>query len=123
MTTRPDVSLIDVSSYLPGEPIGADYYAQFADSDELRENLMFRAPSFRHHVGPDETLDGLLSELAAQAARSGAVIDERRSIRAAPRSPTARSTSPTSGARQATPSYRTLLKSALGALREGGTTG
>ena len=34
MTTRPDVSLIDVSSYLPGEPIGADYYAQFADSDE-----------------------------------------------------------------------------------------
>jgi 3-oxoacyl-[acyl-carrier-protein] synthase-3 len=52
---RPAVSLIDVSTYLPGEPIGADYYAQFAGSDELRDNVMFRAPKFRHHVGPDET--------------------------------------------------------------------
>ena len=52
---QPDVSLIDVSSYLPGEPIGADYYAQFAGSDELRDNVMFRGPKFRHHVGPDET--------------------------------------------------------------------
>ena len=33
------VSLIDVSTYLPGEPIGADYYAQFADSDDLRDNF------------------------------------------------------------------------------------
>ena len=49
------VSLIDVSTYLPGEPIGADYYAQFAGSDELRDNLMFHAPSSRHHVGLDET--------------------------------------------------------------------
>ena len=49
------VSLIDVSTYLPGEPISAEYYAQFAESDELRDNLMFRAPKFRHHVGPDET--------------------------------------------------------------------
>jgi 3-oxoacyl-[acyl-carrier-protein] synthase III len=49
------VSLIDVSTYLPGEPIGADHYAQFAASDELRENLMFRAPKFRHHVAEDET--------------------------------------------------------------------
>jgi 3-oxoacyl-[acyl-carrier-protein] synthase-3 len=65
MTTRPDVSLIDVSSYLPGEPIGADYYAQFADSDELRENVMFRAPSFRHHVAPDETAIDMV-ERAAQ---------------------------------------------------------
>ena len=45
------VSLIDVSTYLPGDPIGADYYAQFADSDDLRDNVMFRAPKFRHHVG------------------------------------------------------------------------
>ena len=64
MTTRPDVSLIDVSSYLPGEPIGADYYAQFADSDELRENVMFRAPSFRHHVGPDETATDMIERAA-----------------------------------------------------------
>lgn len=49
------VSLIDVSSYLPGEPIPAEYYAQFAESDELRENVMFRAPKFRHHVAPEES--------------------------------------------------------------------
>src|SRR5271166_3145896 len=53
--SKPSVSLIDVSTYLPGEPIGADYYAQFAESDDLRDNLMFRAPKFRYHVAPDET--------------------------------------------------------------------
>ena len=41
------VSLMDVSTYLPGDPIGAEYYAQFADSDDLRDNVMFRAPKFR----------------------------------------------------------------------------
>jgi 3-oxoacyl-[acyl-carrier-protein] synthase III len=54
------VSLIDVSSYLPGEPIGADYYAQFAESDELRDNVMFRAPTSRHHIGPDETATDMI---------------------------------------------------------------
>jgi 3-oxoacyl-[acyl-carrier-protein] synthase-3 len=49
------VSLRDVSSYLPGEPISADYYAQFAETDDLRDNVMFRAPKFRHHVAEDET--------------------------------------------------------------------
>jgi 3-oxoacyl-[acyl-carrier-protein] synthase-3 len=53
--SQPTVSLTDVSSYLPGKPLSADYYAQFADSGDLRDNLMFRAPKFRHHVGPDET--------------------------------------------------------------------
>jgi 3-oxoacyl-[acyl-carrier-protein] synthase-3 len=61
----PEVSLVDVSSYLPGEPIGADYYAQFAGSDELRDNVMFRAPAFRHHVGADETATDMV-ERAAQ---------------------------------------------------------
>lgn len=60
-----NVSLIDVSSYLPGEPIPADYYAQFAESDELRDNLMFRAPRFRHHVGADESAADMI-ERAAQ---------------------------------------------------------
>ncbi|SRX91988.1 3-oxoacyl-ACP synthase [Rhodococcus jostii RHA1] [Mycobacterium shimoidei] len=60
-----EVSLIDVSTYLPGEPIGADYYAQFAESDELRDNVMFRAPKFRHHVAPDETAVDMV-ERAAQ---------------------------------------------------------
>ncbi|OCB49812.1 3-oxoacyl-ACP synthase [Mycobacterium vulneris] len=49
------VSLIDVSTYLPGEPISAEYYAEFAESDDLRDTLMFRAPTFRHHVAPGET--------------------------------------------------------------------
>ncbi|HWT48988.1 MAG TPA: 3-oxoacyl-ACP synthase, partial [Mycobacterium sp.] len=53
--SQPSVSLVDVSTYLPGEPISADYYAQFAESDDLRDNIMFRAPKFRHHVAPDET--------------------------------------------------------------------
>ena len=53
--SKPSVSLIDVSTYLPGEPIGADYYAQFAESDDLHDNLMFRAPKFRHHVAPEES--------------------------------------------------------------------
>ncbi|OBF86049.1 3-oxoacyl-ACP synthase [Mycobacterium sp. 852002-51163_SCH5372311] len=59
------VSLIDVSTYLPGEPIGAEYYAQFAETDDLRDNLMFRAPKFRHHVAPDETAIDMV-ERAAQ---------------------------------------------------------
>src|SRR6201998_1161859 len=61
----PAVSLIDVSTYLPGEPISADYSAQFAESDELRDNVMFRAPKFRHHVAEDETAIDMI-ERAAQ---------------------------------------------------------
>jgi 3-oxoacyl-[acyl-carrier-protein] synthase III len=61
---KPNVSLIDVSTYLPGEPIPADYYAQFAESDELRENVMFRAPKFRHHVAPDESAIDMIERAA-----------------------------------------------------------
>jgi 3-oxoacyl-[acyl-carrier-protein] synthase-3 len=63
--TLKSVSLIDVSTYLPGDPIGAEYYAQFADSDELRDNLMFRAPRFRHHVAIDETAVDMVERAAA----------------------------------------------------------
>jgi 3-oxoacyl-[acyl-carrier-protein] synthase-3 len=59
------VSLTDLSTYLPGEPIGADYYAQFAESDDLRESVMFRAPKFRHHVAPQESSVDMV-ERAAQ---------------------------------------------------------
>ncbi|TLH56854.1 3-oxoacyl-ACP synthase III family protein [Mycolicibacterium aubagnense] len=62
---QPAVSLLDVSTYLPGEAIGADYYAQFAGSDDLRDNLMFRAPKFRHHVAPDETAIDMVERAAA----------------------------------------------------------
>ena len=63
--STPAVSLIDVSSYLPGAPIGTDYYAAFAGADELRDNLMFRAPKFRHHVGPDETAIDMIERATA----------------------------------------------------------
>jgi 3-oxoacyl-[acyl-carrier-protein] synthase III len=59
------VSLVDVSTYLPGEPIGAEYYAQFAESDDLRDNLMFRAPKFRHHLAKDETAIDMVERAAA----------------------------------------------------------
>lgn len=59
------VSLIDVSTYLPGKPISADYYAQFAESDDLRDNVMFKAPKFRHHVAEDETAIDMVESAAA----------------------------------------------------------
>jgi 3-oxoacyl-[acyl-carrier-protein] synthase III len=62
--STPTVSLIDVATYLPGEPIPADYYAQFAESDDLRENVMFRAPKFRHHVGTDESVIDMIEKAA-----------------------------------------------------------
>lgn len=58
-------SLIDVSTYLPGPPIGADYYARFAETDDLRDNLMFRAPRFRHHVAADESAVDMVERAAA----------------------------------------------------------
>ena len=61
---QPTVSLTDISTYLPGEPIGANYYANFAGSDDLAANLMFRAPKFRHHVGPDETATDMIERAA-----------------------------------------------------------
>ncbi len=59
------VSLIDISTYLPGEPVPAEHYAQYAESDELRDNLMFRAPRFRHHVAEDETAVDMVERAAA----------------------------------------------------------
>src|SRR5262249_46476129 len=65
IVSRPTVSLTDVSTYLPGEPIGAEYYAQFAETDDLRDSVMFRAPSFRHHVAPDETAIDMVERAAS----------------------------------------------------------
>lgn len=59
------VSLLDIATYLPGEPIGASYYAQFVESDALRDNVMFRAPRYRHHVGQDETAVDMVERAAA----------------------------------------------------------
>jgi 3-oxoacyl-[acyl-carrier-protein] synthase-3 len=60
----PVVSLTDVSTYLPGEPIGTEYYAAFAGSDDLRDNLMFRAPRYRHHVGESESAVDMIERAA-----------------------------------------------------------
>ncbi len=65
MRSAVTVSLTDISTYLPGEPVSADYYARFADSDELRDNLMFRAPRFRHHVAEDETAIDMVERATA----------------------------------------------------------
>jgi 3-oxoacyl-[acyl-carrier-protein] synthase-3 len=64
MSSSPSVSLIDVSTYLPGEPIGAEYYTDFAGSDDLRNHLMFRAPKYRHHVAEDETAVDMIERAA-----------------------------------------------------------
>ena len=65
MNAAKTVSLLDVSTYLPGDPVGVDYYAQFAASDDLRDNVMFRAPRFRHHVAPDESAVDMVERAAA----------------------------------------------------------
>ncbi|MDT7713818.1 MAG: 3-oxoacyl-[acyl-carrier-protein] synthase [Pseudonocardiales bacterium] len=59
------VSLLDISTYLPGEPVSAEYYGGFAETDELRENQKFRAPKFRHHVAKDETAIDMVERAAA----------------------------------------------------------
>lgn len=72
--TTPTVSLIDVSTYLPENRVPAEYYANFAGPDDLRDSLMFRAPEFRHHAAKDESnpdmvqraLQGLLDRHGAK---------------------------------------------------------
>jgi 3-oxoacyl-[acyl-carrier-protein] synthase-3 len=76
------VSLIDIASYLPKNRVSADYYAQFAESDDLADNVMFKAPAYRHHVSPDETapdmveraLEPLLERHGAKAIRDVDVL-------------------------------------------------
>lgn len=63
--TGPTVSLIDVASYLPENRVPAEYFAQFAESDDLAGNLMFRAPKFRHHAAPDETSTDMIERAMA----------------------------------------------------------
>ncbi|MFJ3306270.1 3-oxoacyl-ACP synthase III family protein [Streptomyces sp. NPDC086549] len=53
MTT---VSLTDVSSYLPGEPVPAAFFTGHpAAEDRLRDSPMFKVPPYRHHVTPEES--------------------------------------------------------------------
>jgi 3-oxoacyl-[acyl-carrier-protein] synthase-3 len=65
MLSRPPVSLVDVASYLPGEPVGTEYFTQFSRSDRMAKNVMFRAPRARHHVARDETAVDMVERAAA----------------------------------------------------------
>ena len=71
--TKP-VSLLDVAGYLPGEPVPASFYTDYPGAeDKLRDNAMFRAPAYRHHVAPGETaLDMIERAVAPLADRHGA---------------------------------------------------
>ncbi|MFI6871246.1 3-oxoacyl-ACP synthase III family protein [Nocardia sp. NPDC050406] len=51
----PPVSLVDVASYLPGEPVGTEYFTRYSRSDRMAKNVMFRSPTTRHHRQRDET--------------------------------------------------------------------
>lgn len=73
MTTA--VSLVDVSSYLPENKVPAEWYAAFAGTDDLRDNLMFRAPEFRHHAAFDESnVDMMVRAADGLLARHGADV-------------------------------------------------
>ncbi|MFE6863335.1 3-oxoacyl-ACP synthase III family protein [Nocardia sp. NPDC057668] len=63
--TTPPVSLLDVASYLPGEPVGTEYFTRFSRSERMAKNVMFRAPKGRHHRGPDETAVDMAERAAA----------------------------------------------------------
>ncbi|WNM33610.1 ketoacyl-ACP synthase III family protein [Streptomyces sp. Li-HN-5-11] len=50
------VSLTDVSTYLPGDPVPAAFFTEHpAAEDKLRHSPMFKVPPSRHHVAPGET--------------------------------------------------------------------
>ncbi|MBF6495199.1 3-oxoacyl-ACP synthase III family protein [Nocardia cyriacigeorgica] len=61
----PQVSLVDVASYLPGEPVGTEYFTQFSRSDRMAKNVMFRSPKTRYHVGRDETAVDMVEQAVA----------------------------------------------------------
>lgn len=53
MTT---VSLLETASYLPGEPVETEYFLRHQrEDDPMAGDQMFKAPTTRHLVGPDET--------------------------------------------------------------------
>ncbi|HKV21098.1 MAG TPA: ketoacyl-ACP synthase III family protein [Mycobacterium sp.] len=69
------VSLVDVSSYLPENTVPAEWYAKFAGTDDLRDNLMFRAPEYRHHAAFDESNVDMMERAAdGLRARHGADV-------------------------------------------------
>ena len=72
------VSLIDVATYLPEIRVPAEWYTQFSDNDDMRDNPMFRPPDFRHHAADDESnVDMIQRAVGALIDRHGpAVLDD-----------------------------------------------
>ncbi|MCX4098759.1 3-oxoacyl-ACP synthase III family protein [Nocardia sp. alder85J] len=72
------VSLADVSSYRPGEPISADYFTRFHETTDSASSVMFNPPRFRHHVAAGESpADMAERALAPMLERHGAnLLDE-----------------------------------------------
>jgi 3-oxoacyl-[acyl-carrier-protein] synthase-3 len=63
MTT---VSLLDVASYLPGEPVPAEFYTGYPGAQTaLRDHAMFRPPAGRHHVARGETAVDMIEQACA----------------------------------------------------------
>ncbi|MFT3659833.1 MAG: 3-oxoacyl-[acyl-carrier-protein] synthase III C-terminal domain-containing protein [Gordonia sp. (in: high G+C Gram-positive bacteria)] len=54
-TAVPALALADLATYRPENKVPSSYFAAFAEDDDLADNVMFRAPAFRHHAAEDET--------------------------------------------------------------------
>lgn len=61
------VSIVDFGSYLPGPPVGIDYFVTDDEpiDDPMANHPLFRKPTTRHHVGPEERA----AEMIYRAAR------------------------------------------------------
>ncbi|QHY95518.1 3-oxoacyl-[acyl-carrier-protein] synthase 3 [Streptomyces sp. S4.7] len=65
------VSLLELASYMPGDPVGTDYFLPYQGNDgELAGSTMFKAPSHRHQVSRDETPADMME-------KAGALLAER----------------------------------------------
>jgi 3-oxoacyl-[acyl-carrier-protein] synthase-3 len=59
------VSIADFGSYLPGEPVGIDFFqVEGAEIDPLADSPLLRAPKNRHHVAPDERAAEMIEKAA-----------------------------------------------------------
>jgi 3-oxoacyl-[acyl-carrier-protein] synthase-3 len=57
------VSLLDVTSYLPGEPVPAEFYTDYPGAETaLRDHSMFKPPAYRHHVAQNETAVDMIEQ-------------------------------------------------------------
>lgn len=74
------VSLLEAASYLPGEPVGTEYFLEHQGPDgPLAGHQMFRAPHHRHHVAGGETPTDMM-EKAARTLLDRIGRDEARGI-------------------------------------------